>query len=126
MSLEIALFMFLRSLREASFEICIKAYPLWMFALDHVHHARWLPVYLQDLENLYYHPLYHCANSFQMGILLSRRQLATFPTLLYIKHMDKVTSLLKSWWSSGHLRFSTSFAEVTSSWLRDNFYPERY
>ena len=24
----------------------------WMFALDHVHYARWLPVYLRDLETL--------------------------------------------------------------------------
>ena len=47
--------MFVRSLREANFEMfisCMKVIIPWMFALDHVHYARWLPVYLRDLENL--------------------------------------------------------------------------
>ena len=52
-----------------------------MLALDHVQCVICLPVYRRDLENLYDHAtsLY---NQFADGhILLSRRQLATFPTL---------------------------------------------
>ena len=47
--------MFVRSHREANFEMfvtCLKCIIPWMFALDHVHYARWLPVYLRDLETL--------------------------------------------------------------------------
>ena len=80
MLLEIVLFMFLRSLSEANFEMLvthIKAIVPWMFAL--VYYARCLPVYLRDLENLHDHTpsLY----SFQMDILLSRRKLTIFPAL---------------------------------------------
>ena len=39
--------------------------------------------------------LFHCTNSFQMDILLSRRQLAFVPTLAEIEHMNKIISLLK-------------------------------
>ena len=39
--------------------------------------------------------LFHCTNSFQMDILLSRRQLAFVPTLAEIEHMKKIISLLK-------------------------------
>ena len=50
MSLEVVLFMFIRSLREANFEMfltfVIKTIVPWMFALNYVHYARWLPVYL--------------------------------------------------------------------------------
>ena len=50
MSLEVVLFMLIRSLREANFEMfvtfVIKAIVPWMFALNYVHYARWLPVYL--------------------------------------------------------------------------------
>ena len=36
-------------LRKANLEMfitCLKAFHPWMFALDHVHYARWLLVYL--------------------------------------------------------------------------------
>ena len=58
MPLEIVLLMFVRSLREANVEMlvtCIKAIVPWMFDLDHVNYARWLPVYLQDFENMHGH-----------------------------------------------------------------------
>ena len=51
--LEIVLFVFIRSLREANFEMFvtfIKAIVPWMFALDHVHYARMLPVFSKSLR----------------------------------------------------------------------------
>ena len=50
--LEISLFMFVRSLREANFDLfvrCIKDILPWSFALDHVHYSRWVSVFLYDL-----------------------------------------------------------------------------
>ena len=50
--MEILLFMFVRSLRQADFDLFVRSLRdiiPWMFALDHVHYARWLPVFLEDL-----------------------------------------------------------------------------
>ena len=55
MSLEIVLFLFVRKLREANFELLvdfIKAVIPWKFATENVHYPRWLSVYLEDLQNL--------------------------------------------------------------------------
>ena len=60
MSLEIVLFIFVRNLTEANFEMFVtcKAIVPWMFALAHVHYTRWLPLYLRDLEMLHAPSLY--------------------------------------------------------------------
>ena len=53
--LEILLFIFIRSLREGNFSLFVmslKNIAPWMFALDHIHYARWLPVFLEDLEQM--------------------------------------------------------------------------
>ena len=53
--LEKKLFMFVRSLREAKFHLfvrCVDDLIPWLFALDHVNYARWLPVFLHDLKQL--------------------------------------------------------------------------
>ena len=56
LDLEITLLMFVRSLREANFMLFIgsmkKMLPMF-FASDHdIHNARWLPVFIDDLEAL--------------------------------------------------------------------------
>ena len=53
--LEVLLFMFVRSLWEAYFRLfisCLSSICTWMFALDHVHYARWLPVFINNLSFL--------------------------------------------------------------------------
>lgn len=53
--LEIALFMFVKSLRESNFDLfvrCITYLVPWTFALDHVHYSRWMSVFLYDLTCL--------------------------------------------------------------------------
>ena len=53
--LEVILFMFVRSLREANFRLfisCLSSICTWMFALDHVHYAWWLPVFINDFSFL--------------------------------------------------------------------------
>ena len=55
LELETLLFMFIRSLQSADFDLlrrCLKEIIPWMFALDHVHYSRWLSVFLHDLERL--------------------------------------------------------------------------
>lgn len=53
--LETLLFMLVRSLREGDFHMFVRSLEdiaPWMFALDHVHYARWLPVFINDLKLL--------------------------------------------------------------------------
>ena len=53
--LELLLLTFVKSIRVADFEMFCDAVEQiipWMFALDHVHYSRWLPVFLQDLREL--------------------------------------------------------------------------
>lgn len=50
--LEVLLFMFIRSIREGTFDFfitCLESIAHWMFALDHVHYSRWLPVFIEDM-----------------------------------------------------------------------------
>ena len=52
---EVLLFMFVRSLWEAHFRLfisCLSSICTWMVALDHVHYARWLPVFINNLSVL--------------------------------------------------------------------------
>ena len=52
MQLEVILISFVRSLRQDNFELYIeslKKLAPWMFALDHINYARWLPVHLRDM-----------------------------------------------------------------------------
>lgn len=54
-TMELNMLSFVRSLREANFEqyvITCKRFMPYMFALDHVHYARWLSVHLKDMELL--------------------------------------------------------------------------
>ena len=50
--LEVLLLSFVRSLRQGNFELYIespKKLDPWMFALDHINYARWLPINLRDM-----------------------------------------------------------------------------
>ena len=52
MEIEIQFLQFMKSQREANYEMyveCLGKMVPWMFAIDHVHYARWLTVHSQDL-----------------------------------------------------------------------------
>ena len=52
MRLEVILLSFVRSLRQGNFELYIeslKTLAPWMFGLDHINYARWLPIHLHDM-----------------------------------------------------------------------------
>ena len=52
MQLEVILLFFVRSLREGNFKLYIesqKKLAPWMFALDHINYAHWLPIHLRDM-----------------------------------------------------------------------------
>jgi len=58
-TLEAILLNFVRSIREGNFVLfvdCLKKICPWLFALDMVHYARWLPVFVKTLEEL---PVHH-------------------------------------------------------------------
>ena len=55
LQLELLLLVFVRSLREANFELYIDAVSKivpWFFGLDHTNYARWLPIHLRDMYRL--------------------------------------------------------------------------
>ena len=52
MQLEVILLSFVRSLQQGNFELyleSLKKLAPWMFVLDHINYARWLPFYLRDM-----------------------------------------------------------------------------
>lgn len=52
LSLEIVLLLYVRAIREGNFQLYIESLTKivpWMFALDHTHYSRWLPIHIRDL-----------------------------------------------------------------------------
>ena len=52
LSLEILLLLYIRSIREGNFDLYVESLAKiipWMFALDHTHYSRWLPVHIRDM-----------------------------------------------------------------------------
>ena len=55
LSLEVTLLLYVRSLREGNFQLYLESLTKivpWMFALDHTHYSRWLPVHIRDMNLL--------------------------------------------------------------------------
>ena len=55
LSLEIVMLLYVTSLREGNFQLYLESLTKivpWMFALDHTHYARWLPVHIRDMNLL--------------------------------------------------------------------------
>lgn len=53
--LEVLILIFIRSLREANFQLYIEtleALVPWFHALDHTNYARWVPVHIRDMKSL--------------------------------------------------------------------------
>jgi len=47
--------LYIRSIREGNFQLYIKSLTkitTWMFAFDHTHYSRWLPVHIRDMLSL--------------------------------------------------------------------------
>ena len=53
--LELLVMIYLRSIREADFQLYVHALTKiapWFFALDHTNYARWIPIHLRDMVSL--------------------------------------------------------------------------
>ena len=53
--LEVLILIFIRSLREANFQlyvVTLEALVPWFHALDHTNYARWVPVHIRDMKSL--------------------------------------------------------------------------
>jgi hypothetical protein len=90
--LEALLLMFVRSLRESNFQMFMNAldeFAPWIFALDHTHYSRWLPIFIQDMKMFEIkHP--NIYNEFQKGHLLTRKRTDHFLVWQRIKHMSRI------------------------------------
>ena len=52
LALEIVMLLYVRSIREGNFQLYLESLAKivpWMFALDHTHYSRWLPVHIRDM-----------------------------------------------------------------------------
>ena len=52
LQLELYVMIYVRATREGNFQLYIEALSKivpWVFALDHTHYARWIPVHFRDL-----------------------------------------------------------------------------
>lgn len=52
LALEIVMLLYVRSVREGNFQLYLESLAKivpWMFALDHTHYSRWLPVHIRDM-----------------------------------------------------------------------------
>ena len=55
MEMEQILCQYVKSIRTGNFELYVDALRRimpWVFALDHCHYARWMPVHIRDMETL--------------------------------------------------------------------------
>lgn len=55
LELQLLVFMFIRSIRTSDFSLYIESLTMlapWVFALDHTHYARFLPVHIRDMKGL--------------------------------------------------------------------------
>ena len=55
LEMETLLFAFVKSIRTSNFKLflsCLERIAPWMFAMDHMHYPRWLPVFINDLKRL--------------------------------------------------------------------------
>ena len=82
--LELSILIYVRSVREANFNMCLDALTdivLWFFVLDHIHYAQWILVHLHDMAELpQQHPEIY--NEFKAGhftVQKSKRAFSAIP-----------------------------------------------
>ena len=92
--LETLLFTFIKSLRDADFELfldCLKSINKWMFSLDHLHYARWLTVFVKYLEQLKPEVL----NAFKKGYFTVKPSKRIFSNIGIDQAHEQNTKLVK-------------------------------
>ena len=55
MEFEIAVLIFIHAHRTKQFDLYVESMEQlvqWIFALDHINYARWIPVHIQDMQSL--------------------------------------------------------------------------
>ena len=94
-NLELLLFQFLRSQREANFLLYVESKIIpWMFALDHIHYARWLTVHVIDLLQLQS----RCPDiyaDFVRGNFVTRKRSRKFSSLAHDQVHEQQNAIVK-------------------------------
>ena len=89
--METCILTFVCSLLERNFDMYLDAlteFVPWFFALDHINHARWVPVHLKDMVNLSDRHL-EIANEFNAGHFTAQKTSSLFLPLHWIMHMSE-------------------------------------
>ena len=83
LELEVCILTYVRSLREADFDMYLDAlWELlpWFFALDHTHYARWIPIHLRDMLGLHRtHP--EVLKEFRAGMFMVQKTKRIFSSI---------------------------------------------
>ena len=94
MEMETLLFAFIKSLRDADFPAFLNSLKMiarWMFILDHTHYARWLPVFIKDLQDLDLDTL----DQFKKGYFIIKRSKNTFSNMGIDQAHEQNNKLIK-------------------------------
>ena len=88
---------FVRSLRDANFQLYIEALDnlmSWFFALDHPHYSRWLSVHLRDMRSLQnVHPA--VADQFENGKFVVKKTHRSFSSIAIDHAHEQNNSVVK-------------------------------
>lgn len=115
--------MFVRSLREANLDLFVatleKLCPL-LFALDHVHYSRWVPVFVHDLKMLKVSDP-SLFNEFSKGYFTTKKSNSYFNKMGYDQIHEQTNKIIKS-----NAGFSQLFNQEDTEYLKklENVIPE--
>lgn len=115
MDMELLLLKFIRSQREANFDMyieCLREMLPWFFLLDHVHYARWLTVHVQDLTQL------QVSNQatfeqFSKGAFVTQKSTRKFSAMAHDQVHEQLNAILKG---DGGFIGITENAETLKRW----------
>ena len=97
LQLELLLFVFLRSLRLADFEMYVDSLNRmlpWWFALNHTHYARWLPIHVRDMRELE-KKAPGVAEAFKQGLFTVRKTTRRFSAIAIDQAHEQNNAMVK-------------------------------
>ena len=97
LELELLVIVYVRSLYQASFDMYLEALTVrtpWFHALDHTNYARWIPVHLRDMAELFTkHP--NVAKEFKAGKFTVQKTRKVFSSIAIDQAHEQNNALIK-------------------------------
>lgn len=97
LELELLALQFVRSFREADFDLyiqCLGQLVPWMFALDHTNYARWLPIHIKDMVQLK-EKVPSVFEAFKNGNFVVQKSAHVFSTMALDQAHEQMNELIK-------------------------------